>query len=42
MSEQKQGIILKCNKCGWEWVYRGKRTFYTNCPNCYRKVRIIK
>jgi len=41
-TEQKQGIKLKCSQCGWEWVYRGKRTVFTNCPNCYRKVRIIK
>jgi len=42
MSTEQKGIKLKCSKCGWEWLYKGHRTFYTSCPNCYRKVRINK
>jgi len=35
---------VKCQnlKCGWEWEYKGKKTFYVTCPNCYNKVRIKK
>lgn len=33
---------LHCNKCGYEWNYRGKRQFYACCPNCHSSVRISK
>ena len=33
---------IKCNntKCNWEWEYKGDKTFYATCPNCYNKVKI--
>lgn len=32
---------LKC-KCGWVWEYTGKKTILATCPNCMKKVNIIK
>jgi rubrerythrin len=37
-----EGIKLVCNKCGYTWYYKGKRTVYATCPNCYKKVRVVK
>jgi len=31
---------LKCPKCGYEWDYKGRMTYYATCPNCKRPVRI--
>jgi len=33
-------LKLKCEKCGYTWYYKGKRTFYAQCPNCYSRVKI--
>lgn len=38
--DKGKGIRLKCEKCGYEWEYRGKMTFYATCPNCKTSVRI--
>jgi predicted Zn-ribbon and HTH transcriptional regulator len=29
---------MKCNKCGYEWEYKG-RLEHGTCPNCLTKVR---
>jgi len=33
---------LKCEKCGYEWDYKGRMTHYATCPNCRRAVEIRK
>ena len=27
-------MILKCQKCGHEWIYTGKSQWLTSCPLC--------
>lgn len=27
-------MILKCQKCGYEWIYQGKSKWLTTCPLC--------
>jgi ribosomal protein S27E len=27
-------MILKCQKCGHEWIYQGKSKFLASCPVC--------
>ena len=39
-AKAENGVSLKCSKCGWMWEYRGRHTVYTNCPNCYTKVKV--
>ena len=29
---------LKCEKCGYEWEYRGKSAFQATCPKCSDKI----
>ena len=30
----------KCNKCKYEWEFKGKAKFYATCPRCMQKVKI--
>lgn len=39
MSEGK-GIKLKCQRCGHEWIYKGKSQYYAPCSNCKSSVNI--
>lgn len=32
--------FLKCGKCRYVWVYRGRLTMYATCPQCKGAVRI--
>jgi uncharacterized C2H2 Zn-finger protein len=32
---------VKCDRCGYVWVYRGGM-FFATCPRCYKKVDIRK
>jgi ribosomal protein S27E len=32
-------MILKCQKCGHEWIYKGKSQFLTSCPLCKSLVK---
>jgi DNA-directed RNA polymerase subunit RPC12/RpoP len=32
------GTLLKCQKCGLIWEYKGHRA-YATCPNCLSKVK---
>lgn len=34
------GLICTNPKCKHKWEYKGKRKFYTTCPNCLHKVKI--
>jgi len=31
---------MKCKRCGHEWSYKGKSTYYCSCPNCKTSVKI--
>lgn len=31
---------LKCQRCDYEWDYKGSREYYATCPNCKSSVRI--
>jgi len=31
---------LKCQRCGYEWNYKGKSKWYTSCPKCKTSVKI--
>ncbi len=35
---------LKCKnkECNYVWKYKGQHKFYATCPNCLRKVAVIK
>lgn len=35
-------VRLQCKHCYHEWEYKGKREFYTSCPNCHYMVNIKK
>lgn len=31
---------LKCKRCLKEWTYKGKKKYYTTCPDCKTSVKI--
>jgi len=33
-------MILKCKRCGKEWAYKGKKIYYTSCPDCKTSIKI--
>jgi MFS family permease len=35
-------VKLRCPSCGHVWDYKGKRMYYTICPNCHRSVHIAR
>ena len=38
-SKEKQGIHVRCDKCGFEWNYGGSRAI-AKCPNCNHRVHM--
>lgn len=38
----KRPIKLKCQRCGYTWVYNGISEWYATCPHCLTKVSIKK
>jgi tRNA(Ile2) C34 agmatinyltransferase TiaS len=38
MTFQKAKTPIKCERCGYEWKYKGKLK-RTTCPNCGNKTR---
>jgi len=42
MSHLKTSIKLTCQKCGRVWKYKGKRKYYTSCPDCKTSVKVGK
>ncbi|MFP3257382.1 MAG: hypothetical protein RXO36_06245 [Candidatus Nanopusillus acidilobi] len=40
IQQKKQGIEVRCQKCGYSWVYTGKRTNTVHCPNCGNRVKL--
>lgn len=37
---EKDGIELKCQKCGYAWLYKGKSKNYAWCPSCNSRIRL--
>jgi predicted nucleic acid-binding Zn-ribbon protein len=35
-------MILKCQRCGHEWDYKGKSGWWCSCPQCRTGVNIKK
>lgn len=31
---------LKCQRCGYEWDYKGKSKWYASCPRCRTTVKV--
>lgn len=38
---QKEGIKLKCEHCGYLWTYGGSQERAT-CPSCSVKTKVVK
>jgi predicted Zn-ribbon and HTH transcriptional regulator len=34
-------MLIKCQKCGFEWDYTGKYKTKATCPDCQRKTPIV-
>ena len=32
----------KCNKCHYEWDYKGESEYFVTCPRCLSKVDVRK
>jgi Zn finger protein HypA/HybF involved in hydrogenase expression len=37
-----QEEILKCNKCDYEWLYKGHAIYYLSCPRCRTNIKVRK
>jgi len=35
------GLILKCPRCGYMWIYKGKR-IYAQCTKCFTTFSVKK
>jgi len=33
---------VRCYKCGYRWLYKGKSKYYLTCPRCYTKLSLKK
>lgn len=40
MEEPEKSFILKCKRCGNEWIYKGKSLFYAPCSICKTSINI--
>ncbi|MGC9132573.1 MAG: hypothetical protein ACP5HJ_02955 [Candidatus Micrarchaeia archaeon] len=40
MINEKNGREVKCNRCGYVWIYKGNNPYYATCPRCHRLVKI--
>lgn len=38
----KEGVKLKCQRCGYVWVYKGTNPYYGTCTRCAVRVSILK
>jgi hypothetical protein len=36
----KQTDGVRCQRCGKEWQYKGKRRFFATCPDCRHNVKL--
>lgn len=37
---RKEAILLRCDKCGNVWQYRGTKKHFASCTDCRNPVRI--
>ena len=35
-------VRVKCQRCGYEWTYKGKSKWYACCPMCRTSVNLKK
>lgn len=35
-------VLLKCQRCGYQWEYKGKSEWYAPCSRCKTSVNIKK
>ena len=42
MQTKSDGIIIKCQRCGHQRMYRGKNPFFTICTYCRTSISIKK
>jgi len=35
-------LRLRCKRCGYEWIYRGRSEWYATCPRCHKLIGIRK
>jgi len=40
MGRNKEGIPIKCQHCGYEWLTKSKM-FYVCCPRCMYRVKNV-
>lgn len=33
---------IKCQRCKYEWEYKGKSKWYTSCPKCRTSINVRK
>jgi len=37
---KREPLLLTCDRCHTEWLYKGKHNYYACCPDCRRYVPI--
>jgi hypothetical protein len=37
-----KATLLKCQRCGYNWAYKGKNDYVATCPHCRTYVTIKK
>ena len=42
MQERKKGVKLKCQRCGYVWIYAGENPIIAPCSRCKTSVSIKK
>lgn len=35
-------MIIRCQKCNYQWNYLGKCLHFATCPSCYKKTKIFE
>ena len=40
--ENKPGVPIRCQRCKFEWTYRGNNVYVTTCHHCSARVWINK
>ncbi|HMA05851.1 MAG TPA: hypothetical protein VKO45_07990 [Methanomicrobiales archaeon] len=33
-------MLLQCQRCGYQWDYKGNADWYTSCPRCKTSVKV--
>lgn len=42
LSSEKNGLEIKCKRCGHTWKYKGKNQYVCCCPHCRTSIMIHK